>query len=552
MGFRLRRELDLTGAGPGDQDRLPCEAELRPRTSASTCGSGADTSTGMPAVDHGQWSRVELDLDMAHWTAPREVPWGKVTSLSIYSQGFRCKDEYMILDGFSASVGGRSPGCGRAARSQARHAGPSPTRPTRRGISATTTRRGPSPKPPARSSAGGTREPASVPGPRRGQIPPGGHRANRHRREKDDKVDAGGVLRRGTDRRTVCTNAAVPTLTIRKEYRLDGLRLFKKTTFTSRAAHGSSSPSTRRSLSRPATVTGASTWARGTWARSYPRRIISEWQKALHYQNTSKGMLLHQPAKTYSFAHIRTRLDGQFVWPWFSGAVSGYNERMNMLSYTPDGWDMSLGTSPLDPGASTSYEEYVAILPGGWYEFLVGLLPFPAGSAGGPGRDPARAGLDEGREGLHRRRPVRHTARQAARRGDGRRLHHGARRVRGQPGRLLPRGGPRRGARRVHHRAGVEGHGSTSQGAFAARQGRASTSGSPRRPTKPRILKKHPEWFRWKDKRGDELTTFPGHGIELRHAALHPGVLPGNAASVRPGAAATSTSTSSTWTTPRP
>jgi len=34
---------------------------------------------------------------------------------------------------------------------------------------------------------------------------------------------------------------------------------------------------------------------------------------------------------------------------------------MNMMSYTPDGWDMSLGTSRLSADGETSYTQYLSI-----------------------------------------------------------------------------------------------------------------------------------------------------------------------------------------------
>jgi len=51
---------------------------------------------------------------------------------------------------------------------------------------------------------------------------------------------------------------------------------------------------------------------------------------------------------------------------------------MNVMHYTPDGWDMSLGTSRLSQTQETSYEQYVTIFEGDWQTFMrdeYGQLP---------------------------------------------------------------------------------------------------------------------------------------------------------------------------------
>ena len=93
-------------------------------------------------------------------------------------------------------------------------------------------------------------------------------------------------------------------------------------------------------------------------------------------------MLLHQPNRDYAFAHVRRRLDDQFVWPWFSGAIHGYVEDMNVLHYTPDGWDVSLGTSPLTADWQTSFEEYLPRRAGQLVHVVGRDVSQPAGGQG--------------------------------------------------------------------------------------------------------------------------------------------------------------------------
>lgn len=109
MGIDLRHEIDLTGAGPDDRIVLFVEQNF---------GSGLvinlRTVQGhayrFVDVQQGQWTRVEVDLDPAHWQqdeATRFAAWPEVEYLHIYSKGFDAAGEYMMLDGFAAFVGGR-------------------------------------------------------------------------------------------------------------------------------------------------------------------------------------------------------------------------------------------------------------------------------------------------------------------------------------------------------------------------------------------------------------------------------------------------------------
>ena len=169
----------------------------------------------------------------------------------------------------------------------------------------------------------------------------------------------------------VCANPGVPDLTIRKRYWVEANKLYLRTAFrTQGEALQFITYNCQASFDSAYRDGGYYMGGGDGGGPLVPAPRLSAWRKVIEYQNTTKGMLLHQPEKGYSFAHIRTRLDDQFVWPWFTGAIASYVERVNVMHYTPDGWDFSLGTSRLSPTAETSYEQYLSVSAGDWQRFL--------------------------------------------------------------------------------------------------------------------------------------------------------------------------------------
>jgi len=109
MGLELTHDIDLTGATAEDKIVLFVKQNF---------GSGfcinLRTEKGnvyrYPKAAPNQWTRIELDLDIARWNYDPKVPvtaWSKVTYLHIYSRGFDKVGEYMLLDGFSVFVKGK-------------------------------------------------------------------------------------------------------------------------------------------------------------------------------------------------------------------------------------------------------------------------------------------------------------------------------------------------------------------------------------------------------------------------------------------------------------
>jgi len=109
MGIGLRRDIDLSGAGPEDRILF----FVKQNFGVDLC-INVHTAKGnvwrFPKVKRGDWTRVEVDLDLAKWeqSEKRTVDaWSKVHYLHIYSKGFDKEGEYMLLDGFSAWVRGK-------------------------------------------------------------------------------------------------------------------------------------------------------------------------------------------------------------------------------------------------------------------------------------------------------------------------------------------------------------------------------------------------------------------------------------------------------------
>ena len=506
-GMRLRHDVDLTGAEPNDKIVFYVKENFGGGVCLNMQMSGKHVYRYAKTLKD-QWSRVELDLDLSNWHTELDA-WGQVTALSFYSHGFDKAGEYMILDGLTLSVKGRE-----------LDAAPQP---------AHLIEHWQFPYQTADAWYLGNAAAAWAVSKNTGQVAGGWNAATRDRyvnygegryhlenikgivtaREKDDKI----IQARFTpaDQHVVltCTNPTVPELAVEKTYWVDGQRLFRKVAFTYRGRQTKFVTYNSEMAFTPDYRDGGYYMGAGYVGPLVPAPNLAQWKKVLDYQNTTKGMLLHQPEKGFSFAHVRTRLDGQFVWPWFGGAVTSYYEEMNILHYTPNGWDMSLCTSRLDPEKGTSYEEYFSIVPGGWYEFLAEYYPTrPEVRAALSEIPPVPAWMDNvkaccdlGRDGIPRlKRLVEST----------------------EEGNIVVLVGAWGSWADYYLEEGLVGaHGGFITGPELKDLIQRAKALSPRVKVgiyqwvlsashESRILKKHPQWFRRLDKAGEELSTFPG------------------------------------------
>ncbi len=368
-GIDLIHAFDLTGAGPADSIVFHVKQNFGSGMRIQLWTDEGPFNRSFPAT-HDGWARIELDLDIGNWEHPQNAAWDTINRVSFYEKQFMQPDQYMILDGLAVTVGGRSV----LGRLPAHEIG--------------------SWSFPHQSDFAwylGNERTAWAISKTTGQVLGGWNAVTRERylnyqegryhledreslvtgRESEDQVLSADFSEQDQRIELTCANATVPNLRIVKRYWLEDNRLSQRVVFAS-------SRPELEFITYNCQVAFAPTYRDGGYYMGggdgggplVPAPQISTWQKVVQYQNTAKGMLLHQPEKGYSFAHIRTRLDDQFVWPWFTGAIASYVEPMNMMSYTPDGWDMSLGTSRLAGDERASYTQYLSIAEGDWQRFL--------------------------------------------------------------------------------------------------------------------------------------------------------------------------------------
>ena len=373
-GFNLYHDVDLTGAGPADALVFHVKQNYGTgvRVQLWTARGPFNRSFAVPP---GVWTRVALDLDLAHWEHPNNPAWGKIVRLAFYELAFQAPDHFLLLDGLAVTVAGKTIPMQDPIRKMRQWTFPHQT-----------------------DAAWylGNAQAAWAISKETGQALGGWNVRTKERylnflegryhledrkslvtgRESADKVRQAKFLEKEQRVEVVCSNVAVPGLTIRKRYWIQGNKLFQRVAFLTAGKELQFLTYNTQAAFTPNYRNGGYYMGGADGGGPLvPAPQISEWQKVTQYQNTAKGMLLHQPERGYSFAHVRTRLDDQFVWPYFTGAIASYVEASNVMSYTPDGWDMSLGTSRLSATREVSYEQYVSIFEGDWQKHLRSEYP---------------------------------------------------------------------------------------------------------------------------------------------------------------------------------
>jgi hypothetical protein len=373
MGLRLKREIDLTGAGAGDHISFWIRQSYGTGVTINIKLQHAGHIYRSVSLPRNQWAQVVLDLDPAQWTREPGTDWGKIGQIAFYAKSFDAEQDFMQLDGLTITLAGNRV---------------RPRQPTAWAMTDWTV-----PRVNGDTLYLGTKEAVWAFDRRTGRVA-GGWNPKTKQRVLDGLVGRWHVddpqtlvtgeetadrAVRGTHKANTaaftCTNPALPGITIRKSYRLNGHRLFRRLAFTCEKSPRRFVTCNSEIAFAPGFREDAYYMGAGWIGPIVPAPDLTEWRQVNEYRNTSKGMILHRPTGQFSFAHVRLKLDDTFVWPWFSCAIAGYVERMNTLHYTPDGWDLSLGTSPLATGRDTSYEEMLSLFPGGWRDFLAKDYP---------------------------------------------------------------------------------------------------------------------------------------------------------------------------------
>ena len=202
---------------------------------------------------------------------------------------------------------------------------------------------------------------------------------DRRAQETDDVV----VRREGLS--FVCTNAALPGLSIGKRYFPVNGGLGRELTFRNDGE--------RMLFVLPYTSCG---FARDFWEEaSYfgagyvgpllPVARVTRPTLEETFVQTSKGMALLNTVRPElgSFANLRVKVAGHAVLPWWQSTIGSYRESEDRLSYLPDGWRMCLGTLDAPPHGEIAYEDRLAFFAGGLFQLVDEVY----------GKDPAIAAL---------------------------------------------------------------------------------------------------------------------------------------------------------------
>jgi hypothetical protein len=375
-GVTLRRLLNLADAKPGDTLAFHLKQNFGRGIFVNFQAQGENIYRHV-AIPSGEWARVELDMDPANWTwtGGAAKPWGKINAISIYAQNFDREEEFLLLDGFSLSVNG------------------APLNPETATIEPTGWT---FPQESADAWFLGNERVGWAICKKTGRLIGGWDLAKQARyvteafshyylddpktmleaTEAEDVVDVPQYDAEAQTLRFDCRNAALPDLLIRKTWRVQGDEIVRVTEFVTPSE-------TRRFMTLNTEVRLVPGYRNQGWyygasglGPCLHAGKISGRRRVTEYRKTTKCMILSRPDETRSFAHFRTRLDGNFAWPFCTTGISGYNEKMNSLLYTDEGWEMSLGTSPVKPGRHTSYEEVFRLFEGDWRDFL--RVDFPS------------------------------------------------------------------------------------------------------------------------------------------------------------------------------
>lgn len=191
--------------------------------------------------------------------------------------------------------------------------------------------------------------------------------------ENDDKVTA-----YSTGNGTLvfqCVNPRLKDMRIVKKYWSDGVYLRREVTFHNTGAETAfvtlrTQVSFEEAFFRDAFYLGSG-YIGPLIAAPRPKQPLKESR----YKQTTKGILAYHPPGQGSFAQYRTKLNGQFVFPWWQSAIATYIEKDNYLYYLPNGWDMSLGTFDVAAGKDFAVEDCLVFFLEDWYGFLNRIYP---------------------------------------------------------------------------------------------------------------------------------------------------------------------------------
>ena len=370
-GLRFYHDFDLREARAGDYISLRIKQNVSSSLYVSIRNNHGNFYRTFK-LPYKKWDLIKIPLDIKQWKAAQKVSisaWGKIQNISIYSPAFSKKGQYIQLSNLKIIIKGKE------------------LKEIDKGIqgdpSTLSAKDFPSVKILKTSNAiwGINLDNGSVGGVWRKkdevrivkycknvyhvQSKSGNYSATESKDKVIKKTYKDGVLE------LFCKNKALPQLIINKKYWVDGKRLRRELKFKNLSG--------RKLFITPNTeIVFTSEFRNGSYYFGGgflgPLLASSELkirEKVTRFLNATKAMVLSNRASKGSFATYRNKLNSKFVFPWWQGRVTGYTEENNALYYTPQGWEMSLGTMDLKPhNGSFSVEDVFMFFPGNWFDFL--------------------------------------------------------------------------------------------------------------------------------------------------------------------------------------
>ena len=170
-----------------------------------------------------------------------------------------------------------------------------------------------------------------------------------------------------------CSNPRLPGISITKTYRASNGGLRRTLEFRGDATNSATvyvTPFVR--------CTFADGFKKGLWHlgagyigpyRPYPN--VKKPQTVNQYKQSSKGLVFTHPnGKDGDFAHYRVKIDDTVVLPWFHSTIGHYREYHDRLWYLPDGYEMGLGTFDVRPERTVSVTDHFTAFDGAVFGFF--------------------------------------------------------------------------------------------------------------------------------------------------------------------------------------
>jgi len=397
----LKRELDLSGAGKGDKIVFFIKQNVSSGVFVNI--EGIYRTVPLPQQE---WVRVELDMDLAEWTAASGQPktWGRKKRIAIYARQFTSSGQYIALDGLSFRIGGRQIPANIPPSPEVQ-----PTEPPRQPVSGGpdargTSLAGPPPRPVSdelamRAAAIGLPQEGDdawllgnedalwAVSKQNGSIVGGWNGQRRERcvervegtyfledrqrllvaSENDDAILEGRLEGERHELTVRCANKVLKDISIQKTYRTQGGTLVREIRFFSNGAAPFFLSYRSEAVLDPSFREGGCYVGAGSFGPIESAADIQSERQAMYYTN-SRGMVLSNRSRGYSIAHYRSKQDGRFLLPWWT--FSRAESAKDCFYYTPTGWKIPFGISRLEPSGTVSYEEDLAVSPGDYYDFV--------------------------------------------------------------------------------------------------------------------------------------------------------------------------------------